>query len=412
MRSRSLDQGGHVMRRSSLTLLTLSFGFVQLGCSDAESSAAAWTTTIDTVGTRIVQVTNVPPASGIQPFWSIEPEHRIGAVDGSGQDVFGQIKGIAPLPDGRIAVLDAQAQEIRIFGPTGQFLRSFGGKGEGPGELNDANGLVAGADGIIRVHDPRNARMTLFDPDTGLLSSERLEIYSFGFTWAATIDSAGRIYEPTRFRFSDGVWSLVKVYDGQGRWSDTIRIALDPPSSGVAPGTYLVERGTTRMFMTVPFWQRGANALDPRGFFWAKGPHVNDYRIAQTTLAGDTLLIIESRRPALEVSSSERDSVIAALRERTGQELDWSQIPGTKPIVEGIILDDSGRIWVRVRGDDTSTTFDVFDRRGVYAGTAVSPLRLASSPAPTIIGDRLYAVHTDALGVAYVIQARIREVQR
>src|SRR5680860_865881 len=99
------------------------------GCSDAPANESGWTVVVDTLAGGIVQVVNTPAAEGITPRWVIEPEVRIGTMSGSGPELFGQVKGAAPLPDGRIAVLDAQAQEVRIFAADGQHLLTFGGEG-------------------------------------------------------------------------------------------------------------------------------------------------------------------------------------------------------------------------------------------------------------------------------------------
>ena len=166
------------------------------GCAGTDAGARArWTTTVDTLPDGRVHVVNVPPAAGIRPTWVIEPEVRIGAVDDAGPASFGEVKGIIVTDDGRIAVLDAQAQEIRIFAPDGAHLRTFGRKGAGPGEMQNANGMVLGPDGLIRVNDPRNARMSLFHPDSGFVRSHRIEVASFGWIWDGVVDAAGKVWE-------------------------------------------------------------------------------------------------------------------------------------------------------------------------------------------------------------------------
>src|SRR5687767_6056328 len=96
-------------RRSIAPFLLVASLLSAASCSSDTSAAPGWTTSSDTSATGIVRVVNSPPEAGINPTWSLDPEMRIGAVDGEGPDVFGQIKGIAPLADGGVAVLDAQA---------------------------------------------------------------------------------------------------------------------------------------------------------------------------------------------------------------------------------------------------------------------------------------------------------------
>jgi hypothetical protein len=340
----------------------------------------------------------------------LEPEVRIGSLEGAGADVFGTIKALAPLPDGRIAVLDAQAQEVRIFGADGTYDRTFAGIGDGPGELRDANGMLAGSDGLLRVHDPRSRRLSFFDPDVGYIRSEPIEVFSFGYIWEGSADSVGTIYEPTMLELGGGRWSIIKVYDANGIWVDTVRVeqAQVLPATTQAPGSYVVELTNGRRFMSVPFWPRSVRVLDPRGFFWIKGAG-NEYRFVQTTFAGSGRLEVISERQPTPVAPSERDSAIASIRERAGgQELDWSQIPAAKPIVESMFLDDQGRIWVRVGALGATTTYDIFGRDGHFQGAVVTDLQVATSPMPVVVGDHFYAVVTDDLNVQYVVGARLR----
>ena len=67
--------------------------------------------------------------------------------------------------------------------------------------------------------------------------------------------------------------------------------------------------------------------LDPPAGRWATPADRNVYRIAHTSFDGDTLMVLESRRPPLPVTAAQRDSAIAAVREATGQDHDWSRIP-------------------------------------------------------------------------------------
>ncbi|HXH81609.1 MAG TPA: hypothetical protein VNN07_01625, partial [Candidatus Tectomicrobia bacterium] len=324
-----------------------------------------------------------------------------------GPAAFGQVKGIVVTDDGRIAVLDAQAQEIRVFAPDGSHLRTFGGKGGGPGEMENANGMLLGPDGLIRVNDPRNARMSFFHPDSGFVRSHPIEVRSWGWIWDGVVDSAGKVWESHSMRLQGEAWTVLRAYDAQGNWTDTIPIQKQEPDARDAPGTYRWEIPNGVRFAAVPFWPGGAIDYDPRGFFWFKGPHRNDYRIVRATPAGDTTLVLESRRPAVPVTAAERDAAIAALREQGARDLDWSQIPAEKPIVRSLFVDEAGRVWVRVTTPDTRTTFDVYLPDGTYDGTATTTLNIPEWWQPLVRGDLFYTLHTDELDVPHVVRARI-----
>ena len=383
--------------------------FVLGGCAGTDAGARArWTTTVDTLPDGRVHVVNTPPAAEIPPTWVIEPELRIGAVDDAGPASFGQVKGIVVMDDGRIAVLDAQAQEIRIFAPDGTHLRTFGRKGGGPGEMQNANGMVLGPDGLIRVNDPANARVSFFHPDSGFVRSFRIEVSSYGWIWDGVMDSAGKVWE-TQWAILDGQqWQVLRAYDAAGNWTDTIRLAKREENPPDPPGTYRWAIPNGMSFASVPFWPNGAGDYDPRGFVWHKRPHENDYRIFRVTPPADTTLVFESRRPPVPVTRAERDSAIAALREQGARDLDWSKIPAEKPTVQSLFVDVSGRVWVRVTTPDTLTTFDVYLPDGRYEGTAVTSLNIPTLWQPLVRGELFYTLVTDELDVQYVVRARIK----
>jgi hypothetical protein len=58
----------------------------------------------------------------------------IGVFDGPEAFVLGEV-GDVVLSGGRVYVLDVQAQDVRVFSTAGAHLATFGGPGEGPGEL-------------------------------------------------------------------------------------------------------------------------------------------------------------------------------------------------------------------------------------------------------------------------------------
>ena len=110
-------------------------------------------------------------------------ELRVGSLDGARPESFAALKGLVALPGGGFAVLDSQAQEIRVFGADGSHVATHGRPGEGPGEFVDATGLMLDPQGRIWAADPRGARMSVFDPVDGFLESFRYQYMVRGFIW-------------------------------------------------------------------------------------------------------------------------------------------------------------------------------------------------------------------------------------
>lgn len=399
-------------------LLLIPLLSVPTGCG--EGGGNGWTTVRDTLPGGAVRVVHTPPASGPGVTWRLEEEVRIGAIEGGGPESFGEVRGIAVDGAGRIAVLDAQAREVRVFGPEGEHLRTFGGQGGGPGELEGPFGLAWAPDGLLRVADVRNARMSLFDPVEGFVRSHPVRFWRWGYIWDGVVDSAGRVWQPSMGMVDGTSWDMIRIYNDSMRQVDSIPIAERPERSGPdrdPPGAFFWETGGGFGYYTIPYYPRGQRALDPRGVYWGTTEGDPSYRVARWIPGGDTTLIVESSRPAVPVTQAERDSAIAHIREYITEaggdaNLDWSRIPQTRPAVEGVHLAENGDVWVRlpVPGDSVAL-YDVFSPQGQYRGTARGTLQVFPYLAPVIRGDRFYAVVTDELGVSYVVRARITPLE-
>lgn len=399
------------------------------GCA-GEEDAAGWLASVDTLPGGAVHVVNTPPASGVAPTWRIEEELRIGSVDAEGPAVLGQVKGIAVTSDGRIAVLDAQAQELRVFDPSGAHLATFGGRGAGPGEMEGAYGLMIGPGDSLWVPDVRNARMSVFEPGAGFGRSAPMPFLRWGFVWSGIMTEEGRVWKPST-TLGDPRRPVIRVYgrDPEGGIARELSdLALesdfalldsiplpegpdvdpeDPPNAFYweAPG------GMPRGYIGVPFYAEGQLLLDPRGVIWSKAPGPS-YRIARWVPGGDTTLVLETRRDPVPVTAAERDSAIDGVREHlrergVGVRQDWSKIPENKPGVVSMFLADGGRLWVRTSSPDSLITYDVYERDGRWTGTAVTSLDVWRWVSPIVRGDRFWAVVTDELDVPYVVRARI-----
>jgi hypothetical protein len=75
--------------------------------------------------------------------------------------VLGRPVAMAFGPD-RLYIADALDCAVKVFSGEGRFLRSFGRKGDGPGELDFPSGVAAAGDRIV-VADKLNFRIQIFD---------------------------------------------------------------------------------------------------------------------------------------------------------------------------------------------------------------------------------------------------------
>lgn len=407
-------------RRIRTATLALLLGAPFTGACGGETHATGWIVSMDTVGTT-VRVTNTPPVGGARPTLVAEEELRVGAVEGGGEASFGLIRSIAVLSDGRFAVADRQAEEVRVFDGDGRHLRTFGGEGGGPGELKGMQGVFVDHQGLLRVAEQGNARLSVFDPDAGFVTSFPLRVFRFGSRgpWQAAIDSAGRTQVASAGRFGEGRdWYMLRVYDPAMVQLDSIPYYdyTDDFEKEDPRGAWRVALGTNAFtWAQVPFFAVPMQVLGPTGEFWSSREGATQLEVARWTPPGDTSLVLLSHREPQPVTHAERDSAMAALVEGFARrmsappKLDPSRVPATKSPLHGLSLDDRGRLWVRLTDAAADTTvFDVFDRDGRHAETVAMPFRVDAWIPPVLRGDALWAVVTDEMDVQYVVRARLK----
>ncbi|MCY3612317.1 MAG: hypothetical protein OXH51_12360 [Gemmatimonadetes bacterium] len=383
------------------------------GCGDSESRSD-WTTLRDTLASGTIHVAHTPSANA-SPTWTLVEELRVGTLEGTGPDAFAYLKGLVALEDGGFAVLDSQIQEVRVFGPDGAHVASHGGKGQGPGEFADANGLMLGPSGLIWIPDGRNGRMSVFDPEDGFIESFPFADGNYGWVWNGAMVDGSRIHRP----WWDGTRRLIRVYDLTMTLVDSIPLPSDEPEDEEydpqsQPGTFYLEVGNGYSLYGIPFFASEVSHIDSRGAVWSTRDGDPEYRLSRREPGGDTTLVVETRRPPVAVPEVERDSVIAALRQMltdrgVSSQWDWSRIPNVKPAVEAIFQSAEGNLWVRTPSADGRVLFDVYSGDGSHLGTASlrAGLNLWDQVAPVVRGDSAWLIVTDELDVQYVVRARI-----
>ena len=107
---------------------------------------------------------------------------------------------------GNVVLLDEDAQEVRIFDPRGNFVESFGGRGDGPMELRRAHTFKLLPDGRVAVPLGRTGPIKIFD--RGPRGWELVETIDLRPTPASDLCafSDGRLFA-TGYQ-SEGNWSI------------------------------------------------------------------------------------------------------------------------------------------------------------------------------------------------------------
>jgi sugar lactone lactonase YvrE len=346
-----------------------------------------------------------------------EPELRLGVREGDSNLVFGDLRGVDADQDGRIYVLDYLASEIRVFDPLGAYLHTISSKGEGPGELGAANGMILVGDTILWVQDHSKWMMIGFSPDGDELARVPMHVLWFGQFWDGTVDNAGRIWKTDHVsdedRSAGNREGLREVtYHLYLKSFDQATNSVDSVYLGDQVGRVIdTPMGSGWLHSGIPFDPERILAVDPDGGFWQV--HNDTYRVARLNEVGDTVLIVEVDADPIPVSRRYRADYVERSGERSPRfrrvaEEVVQLMPKTKPLIRKLIVDDEGRLWVRrwVK-DGADPLYDVFDRDGEFQGSVKLDFRPDRPLLIRIRHGHIYAVVLDELDVPSIVRAKV-----
>lgn len=375
-----------------------------VACDTGADRSARWEGTIDTLASGQVVVQN--PASPLwRPGeeWRVVEELRIGGVEGTGPEVLGNVASLTVDLEGRIWVLDHQAQELRVFDADGRHVRTVGRRGGGPGEFQQAVHVAHAPDGNLWIMDPSNARLSVFDTSGAYVEGKSALGGFVMLPWPGRFDDEGRYYTPL---FLGGDTRMIR-HDPAFQPLDTLEVPRDP----VTRDRFEIrdDQGRRRVTAGVPFQGFVAWQISSAGTIWAMV--ADQYRLFELDSRGDTLRAITRAFTALPVTAADRERAREDMKWfiDQGGRFDPSRLPAKKPPARGFFFDDVRHVWVERTASEAENlrrVFDVFDPDGRFLGTVQLPFPLWMS-APIVRDGRMYAVTRDELDVPYVVRARI-----
>lgn len=338
----------------------------------------------------------------------------IGADAGQAEVGFGSIADLEIGSDGSLFVLDDMNRTILVFDEEGTLLRTFGGRGQGPGELERPSDLLWGPDGRLWVVDSRNGRYTVFEANGDLVATYRHTGPSPVFhPWAIGFSSDGLLYVVTSGPdlIRQEFWLVeCEVADGEVRELQRFELPFVEHPSGFQ---HLGE-GTTHVvqipFSSAPVFGIGANG----NLFYAatREPWVHRRSFPD----GVEQRFGREFEPPV-VSGAELDAVLEAsrgieeLRTLAGSDVFaefTSRIPTTRPHLDGFFFDDEENVWVMraANADDDTRFMDVYDSSGTRIATARAALD--PEPSPRVRDGVIAGVVRNELEVPAVALYRIR----
>lgn len=376
-----------------------------------DRSAASFAAGIDTVGGTVIVTNPEHPASTAHPV--AQQAFLIGEVEGEPHYTFGSVSSIAVDGAGRVYVSDMMADEVRVFGPGGEFIERIGQRGDGPGEFRGPTGLAFSIAGALYVRDEKRVQR-FAPPGPGATASRYAGSHpgpAYAFSLLTTrLDSADRLYYPMRAgRIPDQKYFYL-VYDSAGGFLDTLSL----PASVRVPGETAIFRTGASGGRMVPGLARSPFAPVPSWDVTAEGRLLlsggRTYEVAELNGNGDTLRVIRREGVPTTVPSGEYADSLRSVRQRVAsapapvnrldgvaEEIRRGELPKTLPQVVSVQVGTNGSIWVRrwpVEGEGGSM-YDGFTREGIYQHSVRLPLSLAPMPTPVFTDTRVYGVVVD-----------------
>lgn len=388
--------------------------------------AGAWEGTVtDSAGVAVVMNTPTPMWRA-NDAWTVEENLRIGTVAGEPEYQFGQLGFVDAGPDGTIYAMDAQAQEVRAFDPQGQYLRTIGGPGGGPGELGQGTVFVyVDPNGGLVIPDLVNRRVNRYTAAGEPIGSFPIEIQA-GVPTVWVLDDSGRLMTQLRGLNVPGMAALeegdpIVVYDTTGAVVDTVAVLPKGQTlAGVTEGQFSMV-----LFSPEPVWD-----LAPDGSIYYA---LNDqFRILVNDPQGNLVRIINKGVERKLVEERDKEAIRRLLREQ------WTQF-GVPPaqleqLMQGIgfaeyfpafgqlFIGPEETLWVQkirsardmAAGAEEEVEFDpqdigspeweVFDSEGRFLGVVTMPDRFRPV---NVEGENIYGIWRDELDVQYVMRLQV-----
>lgn len=120
------------------------------------------------------------PSDGIgidAPLLPFADMVTLGGAAAEGAEAFGLVQSVALVADEtQIAIADGQTQELHLFAVTGEHLRTFGGRGGGPGEHRAIREVWGVRDGGLCTWDVQTPRVTRFGNSGEVISSSPVDL--------------------------------------------------------------------------------------------------------------------------------------------------------------------------------------------------------------------------------------------
>lgn len=347
----------------------------------------------------------------------------------SGADLV-SVGDVAFVPDGGLVVLDAGALQLLVTDAAGQVARSFGRRGDGPGDFRRLRNLLVPADGDrIGAWDPGLRRATYLAGDLGSVEStvslggEARPIMLPGVGGLRHVVERGAtrvgLVYPDPFGGVASIAHVVSLDDGMAP-VDTLLSFLVPVTEGrrsEGEGSSIVHIDSPPIFSpeaALDGFADGALVFAPGGpyaVFIVDAPVGGSPGIVQVVREWEHRTVrredrIEAILHGMQEGQVGRVAGMAqAAQARLIERISRGRFASVFPAVRRVVVEEPDHFWVqRWAPDEEPSIWDCYDRSGTALGSFTLPPRTRLLRGA---GGRMVAVTADELGTERVVVLRL-----
>ncbi len=329
-------------------------------------------------------------------------------------------------PSGHILVGENRGTSIRVFSPTGQLVRSLGGRGQGPGEFEGVATFGVLGDSIW-AGDRSLVRLTFFDLSGKVLGTLRTDSALRPVQSGASAQMRMLTWNPPFVLYRDGTALVapltlssdadtlgnIAVYPywrttWRGQVLDTVLTFLR-----VNPAVRIAyPDGSRRTILSNPFPPRQQADAALNGLRLAvvdasfSGPDAWSYAVRLMDERGRQLYARRFPFTRVPVPKHTVDSLVDVMTKRFQGYAGIREaipVPPSYPPVTRLLVANDGSVWLRGRDDPAGATWTVLDPKGDLTATVREPARTRFVE----IDGGVWAIERDEGDVESIVRYRV-----
>lgn len=189
----------------------------------ASSFAGEWKGTEETRDGALHVMNPATPSNGTVSV-DVEELWRLGGETDSDEEFFGVISAVTTDKSGNVYLLDSQLAEIKVFSANGEYVRTIGREGEGPGEFRTPTAMFFMPDGnlgVLQPAPPKIVKLTPTGDPAGEMSTPKVEVEGFMSLGGASLagDRLVTLIQGSMFNQEKGTFTqklMIKSVNNEG----------------------------------------------------------------------------------------------------------------------------------------------------------------------------------------------------